>query len=120
MITLKFPRHHSMSMKNQSSTNQSSYRHLLLPLAVCTGLELISTHSPHSRIGTGFLTYFMLIWMLRIVHTDHGSVICQDEKKEQTMMQTVFCWVPLCFGLVWFLLDSHLLCLPCRRPHFYT
>lgn len=90
MITLKFPRHHSMSVENQSSTNQSSYRHLLLPLAVCTRLELISTHSPHSRIGTGFLTYFMLIWMLRIVHTDHGSVICQDEKKEQTMMQTVF------------------------------
>lgn len=36
------------------------------------------------------------------------------------MMQIGFCWIPLCFGLVWFLLDFPLLCLSCRLSHFHT
>lgn len=35
----------------------------------------------------------MLIWRLRIVHTNHG--IARMEKEEKMMMQIVFCWIPL-------------------------
>lgn len=70
----------------QGSTNQSSYRHVLLPLAVCAAFELISRHYPHSRMGRGFLAY------------DHG--IARMEKEEKMVVQIDFYWIPLlCFGL---------------------
>jgi len=93
--------------ETQSGTNQSSYRHQLLPLVVCAALELISTHSLHSGMGSGFLAYFMLVWMLRIVHTDHDIV--SMEKEGKMMMQIGFCWI-----------RPSLICLSCRLSHFHT
>lgn len=117
MITVKFPRHHSMSVRTSAAQIRAVTDTLILQEAVCAGFQLISTHSPCSRIGSKFRTYFMLIWILKILPTGHG--FARIQKKAQTM-QIVFCWILLCFDLVWFLLDSPLLCLSCRVSHFHT
>lgn len=106
MITVKFPRHHSMSVRTSAAQIRAVTDTLILQEAVCAGFQLISTHSPCSRIGSKFRTYFMLIWILKILPTGHGFARIQRRHKQCrlffvgfsfVLIWFGFCWIPLCF-----------------------